>query len=52
MGNGTVALIRQGQETRYKGGETFGISELGPYKKIEPWAGIPPGCVGKGFNGT
>ncbi|OGN90554.1 MAG: hypothetical protein A2158_06160 [Chloroflexi bacterium RBG_13_46_14] len=42
MGNGTVTFIRQGQETRYKDGETFDIVELGPYKKIEPWIGIPP----------
>ena len=42
MGHGTVALIRQGEETRYKDGEGFGISELGPFKKIEPRTGISP----------
>lgn len=42
MGHGTVALIRQGQETMYKNGETFSIFELGPYKPIIPRTGIPP----------
>ena len=42
MGHGTVALIRQGEETRFKDGEGFGISELGPYQTIEPRNGIPP----------
>ena len=41
MGNGTVALIRQGRETRYRDGEQFSISELGSYNKIEPRIGIP-----------
>ena len=41
MGNGTVVLIKQGQETRYTEGQTFGISELGPYRGIEPSSGIP-----------
>ena len=41
-GNGTVVLIRQGHETRYKDGETFSITELGPYKTIDPGEGIPP----------
>ncbi|HEY96382.1 MAG TPA: cysteinyl-tRNA synthetase [Dehalococcoidia bacterium] len=42
IGNGTVALIRQGQETRYKDREIFNISELGDYNKIDPGEGIPP----------
>ncbi|UCC17836.1 MAG: hypothetical protein JSU58_04610 [Dehalococcoidales bacterium] len=42
MGNGTVTLIRRGQENRYRDGETFNISELGPFKTIDPSEGIPP----------
>ncbi len=42
MGQGTVALIRQGNETRHKDGETFNIYELGPYKRIGPSSGITP----------
>lgn len=41
MGNGTVSLMRQGREVKYKDGEEFSISELGPYKQIEPQVGIP-----------
>ncbi len=41
LGNGSVALIRQRRETRYKDGEKFSINELGPYKNIEPKIGIP-----------
>ena len=41
MGNGTVTLIKQGKKTKFKDGEIFRVDELGPYKKIEPWAGIP-----------
>jgi len=42
IGNGTVTLIRHGQQTRYKDGETFSITELGDYNKIDTREGIPP----------
>ena len=41
MGQGTVTLLRQGEERRFAPGRTFDIAELGPFKRIEPQSGIP-----------
>jgi hypothetical protein len=42
MGRGGVTLLRQGEEQRFTAGQTFAISELGPFRTPEPETGIPP----------
>ena len=41
MGIGTVMLLREGKEDNFAAGQTFAITELGPFHKIEPQNGIP-----------
>lgn len=41
MGIGTVTLLREGKEDNFAAGQTFAITELGPFHKIEPQNGIP-----------
>jgi hypothetical protein len=42
MGRGGVTLLREGEEQRFPKGQTFAISELGPFQMQEPQAGVPP----------
>jgi hypothetical protein len=42
MGRGGVTLLRGGKEQRLTEGQTFAITELGPFHMPEPQAGIPP----------
>ena len=42
MGRGTITLLRQREEQRFTSGQTFDISELGPFREVEPRSGIPP----------
>jgi len=42
MGRGTVTLLRRGKEERFTSGQSFAITELGPFHAIEPQNGIPP----------
>jgi cyanophycinase-like exopeptidase len=42
MGRDGVTLLRGGEERRFTRGQTFPLSELGPFQKPEPQAGIPP----------
>jgi len=41
MGRGGVTLLRGGGEERFARGQTFPLSELGPFQEPEPGAGIP-----------
>jgi len=41
MGRGAVTLLRRGQEERFAPGQTFAITELGPFRNTEPQSGIP-----------
>jgi hypothetical protein len=41
LGQGSVTLIREGQEDRFKAGNTFNLSELGSCRAPEPSDGIP-----------
>jgi len=41
MGRGGVTLLRGGEEKRFARGQTFPLSELGPFQEPEPGAGIP-----------
>jgi hypothetical protein len=41
MGKAAVTLIRSGREVRYNTGETFDVSELGPFRRPSPEEGIP-----------
>jgi len=41
MGIGTVTLLREGREDSFADGQTFSLSELGPFRSIEPQSGIP-----------
>jgi hypothetical protein len=41
MGRGGVTLIRGGEEKRYKAGQGFAISDLGPFQVPDMEAGIP-----------
>jgi hypothetical protein len=36
MGRGNVHLFQQGKEKRFVHGQTFSITELGPFQKVEP----------------
>jgi cyanophycinase-like exopeptidase len=42
MGRGAVTLLRKGEEHEFPAGETFALSELGSFRRIEPQTGIPP----------
>lgn len=41
MGRGAVTLLRRGREDRIASGQTFAITELGPFSNTEPESGIP-----------
>ncbi len=41
MGHGKVTVIRAGQEERFVARQSFPLTALGPYRPIEPAAGIP-----------
>lgn len=41
MGNGGVTLMRGGQEKIFESGQSFDLSELGPFRLPAPAAGIP-----------
>lgn len=42
MGRDGVTLLRGGEERRFTRGQTFPLSELGPFQKPEPQAGVRP----------
>jgi hypothetical protein len=42
MGRGGVTLVTGGKEQRFPPGQTFAITELGPFQMPEPPSGIPP----------
>ncbi len=42
MGRGGVTLLKEGEEQRFTRGQTFSITELGPFQMPKPQSGIPP----------
>ena len=42
LGRGGVTLLRRGEEQRFSQGQTFAVTELGPFQMPEPQTGIPP----------
>ena len=40
MGIGTVMVLREGKEDNFAARQTFAITELGPFREIEPQNGI------------
>jgi cyanophycinase-like exopeptidase len=42
MGRGDTTVLRQGQAQRFKRGQTFALTELGPYHAPEPHSGLLP----------
>jgi hypothetical protein len=42
MGRGGTTLLRKGKEQRFVRGQTFAVTELGPFQMAEPQIGIPP----------
>ncbi len=43
IGRGDVTLLREGEELHFSPGQTFAITELGPFRVPSPEDGIPPG---------
>lgn len=41
MGQGGVTLLKDGVETRYHRGQTFALSEIGPFQQPLPHSGLP-----------
>ena len=41
MGRGAVTLLSRGREEVFASGQTFAITELGPFSNTEPQSGIP-----------
>ena len=42
MGRGGVTLLREGEELHFSRGQTFAMTELGPFRMPEPQTGMPP----------
>lgn len=42
LGAGGVTVIKSGRERRFEPGESFALSELGPFRLPDPALGIPP----------
>lgn len=43
LGRGGIAVLRDGGEQRFEQGQSFSIYTLGPFRRPEAEAGIPPG---------
>jgi hypothetical protein len=45
LGRDGVVLMRQGQQEHFRRGQSFSVRELGPFQRLEPEAGLPPGLL-------